>query len=34
MINDINKRISKIQKDFDLQTVIYGLRGLEEFIKK
>lgn len=34
LINEINKRISKIQKEFDIQGVLYGLRGLEEFIKK
>lgn len=34
MINEINKRISRIQKEFDIQGVVYGLKGLEEFIKK
>lgn len=34
MINEVNKRIGKIQKDFDIQGVIYSLRGLEEYIKK
>lgn len=34
MISDINKKIGKIQKEFDLQSVIYSLKGLEEYIKK
>lgn len=34
MINDINKKIGKIQKEFDLQSIIYNIRGLEEYIKK
>lgn len=34
LIHEINKRISKLQKEFDIQGVLYGLRGLEEFIKK
>lgn len=34
MINEINKRIGKIQKEFDIQGVIYNLKGLEEYIKK
>ena len=34
MISEINKRISKIQKEFDIQGVMYGLKGLEEYIKK
>lgn len=34
MIGEVNKRISKMQKEFDIQGVIYGLRGLEEYIKK
>jgi len=29
MINEINKRIGKIQKEFDLQSVIYNIKGLE-----
>lgn len=29
MINEINKKIGKIQKEFDLQGVIYNIRGLE-----
>lgn len=34
MIAELNKRISKFQKQFDLQGVIYGLKGLEEYMKK
>lgn len=34
MINEINKRIGKIQKEFDIQGVIYSLKALEEYIKK
>ena len=34
MIAEINKRIGKIQKQFDLQSIIYGLKGLEQYIKK
>ena len=34
MINEVNKRISRIQKEFDIQTVVYGLKGLEEYLKK
>ncbi len=34
LIAEINKRISKMQKEFDIQGVLYGLRGLEEYIKK
>lgn len=28
MIHEINKKIGKIQKEFDLQGVIYSLKGL------
>lgn len=28
MINDINKKIAKIQKEFDLQGVMYSIKGL------
>jgi len=34
MIVELNKRIGKMQKDFDIQGVIYSLRGLEEYMKK
>lgn len=34
MINDTNKKIAKVQKEFDIQGVIYNLKGLEEYIKK
>ena len=34
MINEINKKIGKIMKEFDLQNVIYNIKGLEEYIKK
>ncbi len=27
-INELNKRISKLSKEFDIQPMIYGLRGL------
>ena len=29
MINDTNKKIAKVQKEFDIQGVMYGLKGLE-----
>ena len=34
MINELSKRLSKVQKEFDIQGVVYGLRGLEEYLKK
>jgi hypothetical protein len=33
-INDLSKRMVKLQKELDIQPLVYGLRGLEEFIKK
>lgn len=34
MISELSKRLSKVQKEFDIQGVVYGLRGLEEYLKK
>lgn len=34
MINDTNKRIGRMQKEFDIQGVIYSVKGLEEYLKK
>jgi hypothetical protein len=34
MINELNKRLSRIQKESDIQNLVYGLKGLEEYIKK
>ena len=34
MLNDVNKKVSRFQKETDTHNLVYELRGLQEYLKK
>lgn len=34
MINEVNKKIARMQKETDTHNLIYELKGLQEYVKK